>query len=240
MKKKSFVIHIDSLNILDDLTNDQAGILFKAIKAYQNDQKIELDTLTKIAFSPFKSQFKRDNEKYKDVCKQRAIAGSKGGKQKVVNANNCKQTVANLADNKSDNKSDSENVFIKPSVKDVYTYMLSRNVDNLSEAEKFIDFYQSKDWLIGTSNMKSWKPAVNNWLKNLKQQQSISEQPTNRLNSLFNQLEENRVLSISAFPKEDIHLIVNAAKQGLLTQKQKLIFTNCIDHKSYMNELINE
>lgn len=61
-KIKSFILHNDSLNILDDLTDEQAGLLFKAIRNYQNDEVLDLDTLTKVAFSPFKNQFERDEE----------------------------------------------------------------------------------------------------------------------------------------------------------------------------------
>ena len=63
MKKKSFVLHIDSLDVLDDLSDEQAGKLFKAIKAYQKNDGMEVDSLVKIAFSPFKNQFTRDDEK---------------------------------------------------------------------------------------------------------------------------------------------------------------------------------
>ncbi len=44
-KRKSFIIHIDSLNILDELTDDQAGRLFKAIRSYQLDNEFEFDAL---------------------------------------------------------------------------------------------------------------------------------------------------------------------------------------------------
>ena len=112
-KRKSFVLHKDSLDILPDLTDDQAGKLFKAIHAYQIDDEITLDQITKMVFLPFKNQFIRDDGKYLETCERRAVAGSKGGKQKVANASKCKQTLANVADsvskNKSDSKSDSDN-----------------------------------------------------------------------------------------------------------------------------------
>lgn len=107
--RKSFLIHIDSIEILDDLSNEQAGELFKAIKAYQYNDEIELSAIVKIAFSPFKNQFKRDEEKYIKTCEARASAGSKGGKQKVANASKCKQEVANLAENKNKNKNKTKN-----------------------------------------------------------------------------------------------------------------------------------
>ena len=122
-KRKSFLLHIDSLDILDDLTNEQVGELFRAIKAYQHGETLQLSPIVKVAFSPFKNQFIRDLEKYEKTCKARSAAGSKGGKQKVANASKSQQKVANasksqqkvanLADNKNKNKnknkSDSNN-----------------------------------------------------------------------------------------------------------------------------------
>ena len=64
MNKKSFVLHIDSLDILDELDEIQTAKLFRAIRAFQKGQDIELDAITKITFMPFKNQFIRDNEKY--------------------------------------------------------------------------------------------------------------------------------------------------------------------------------
>lgn len=100
--RSSFIMHIDSLAVLDDLTDEQAGKLFKAIKDFHMGEEKELDILTKVAVSPFISQFKRDNEKYEITCQRRAEAGAKGGKKKaeknakkreklasVANASNC-------------------------------------------------------------------------------------------------------------------------------------------------------
>ena len=117
--KKSFLLHIDSLDILDELTNEESGALFKAIKSYQKGEDLELSGLVRVAFSPFKNQFTRDNERYDLTCKRRAEAGSKGGKAKVANASKCKQELAkdsntkqdlaNLADNKNKNKNKTNN-----------------------------------------------------------------------------------------------------------------------------------
>ena len=108
--RKSFLLHIDSLDILDELTSEEAGDLFKAIKDYQNDEELNLHGLVRVAFSPFKNQFVRDTEKYHLTCERRALAGSMGGKQKVANASKSKQKVANVADSVSKNKNDSKSV----------------------------------------------------------------------------------------------------------------------------------
>jgi len=120
--KKSFILHIDSLSILDDLTCEQAGSLFKAIYAYHLGEDLELDPLTKIAFSPFKNQFVRDKKKYENVVKRNQNNGLKGGRPKTQtnpnkptglsgNPNKPKQTQTNPEnlDSDSDSVSDSEN-----------------------------------------------------------------------------------------------------------------------------------
>lgn len=79
-KRKSFVLHIDSLEILDDLDDQQVARLFRAIKSYQNGEDVKLDTITKMVFLPFKNQFARDDEKYEKTCEARAEAGAIGGR----------------------------------------------------------------------------------------------------------------------------------------------------------------
>jgi hypothetical protein len=112
MTRRSFLLHIDSLDVLDELSNEQAGMLLKAMRDYHNEEEMQLDALTKIVFSPFKNQFNRDSIKYQTTCERRANAGSMGGKQKVANASKPKQKVANLAESvnvsKNDNDSDSD------------------------------------------------------------------------------------------------------------------------------------
>lgn len=80
--RKSFILHNDSLNVLDILTDEQAGKLFKAIKNYQNGVPQELDFGINIAFVQFENQFKRDDEKYESVIERNKINGSKGGRPK--------------------------------------------------------------------------------------------------------------------------------------------------------------
>lgn len=51
--------------------------------------------------------------------------------------------------------------FIKPTVEEVRNYCIERK--NNVDPEKFIDFYESKDWYIGKNKMKDWKAAVRTW-----------------------------------------------------------------------------
>lgn len=47
--------------------------------------------------------------------------------------------------------------FVPPTVEEVQKY--TPEVD----AHKFVNFYESKGWMVGKNKMKSWKAAVRNW-----------------------------------------------------------------------------
>ncbi len=60
--------------------------------------------------------------------------------------------------------------FVAPDAQAVAEYMFSKAPDNLdhanSEAHKFVDYYESKGWVVGKAPMKSWQAAARNWMKN--------------------------------------------------------------------------
>lgn len=52
--------------------------------------------------------------------------------------------------------------FVKPTVEEVAAYCAERK--NGVDAERFVDFYESKGWVIGkNSPMRDWRAAVRNW-----------------------------------------------------------------------------
>ena len=78
--KKSFLLYIDIIHTVKKLTDEQAGILFKHILSYVNDENPELkDLLLEIAFEPIKQSLKRDLKKYEGIVKERSITGKLGG-----------------------------------------------------------------------------------------------------------------------------------------------------------------
>ena len=52
-------------------------------------------------------------------------------------------------------------LFKKPSLNDVKDYCLERN--NNIDCEAFLDFYESKNWMVGKNKMKDWKASVRTW-----------------------------------------------------------------------------
>ena len=51
--------------------------------------------------------------------------------------------------------------FTPPTIEEVTEYCQERK--NKVNPQAFIDFYESKDWMIGKNKMKNWKNAVHTW-----------------------------------------------------------------------------
>ncbi len=56
-----------------------------------------------------------------------------------------------------------EKKFIIPTFNDVLEYCMQNNLD--VDGVKFINFYESKGWMVGKNKMKNWKAAIRTWVK---------------------------------------------------------------------------
>ena len=81
-------------------------------------------------------------------------------------------TNKNVKKEKNDN-----NTFTPPSAIEVLDYCIERK--NFVNAETFIDFYESKGWMVGRNKMKDWKACVRTWEK------SNTEQPKQEIEDHF-------------------------------------------------------
>lgn len=59
--------------------------------------------------------------------------------------------------------------FIPPSVEEVSEYIFAQGY--MVDAEEFVDFYTSKDWMVGKNKMKDWQAAVRTWERSRKEKQ---------------------------------------------------------------------
>jgi hypothetical protein len=106
--KKSFLLYCDLIHTVDQLTNEQAGDLFKHILRYVNDQEPQTDNvITRIAFEPIKQSLMRDLVKYKSICERNS---DNAKKRWDATASDGIRPLTKNADSDSDSDSDSDNV----------------------------------------------------------------------------------------------------------------------------------
>lgn len=130
-----------------------------------------------------------------DANNKRYLNGTKGGRQKTntepsdnqdetkVEPNdnqdrtkvepNSNQTVTKAEPKEKDKdkvkeKDKDKKTFIAPTLDEVRAYCKSKEYDKM-DPEAFLDFYESKGWMIGKNRMKDWKAAVRNWNRNQRQ-----------------------------------------------------------------------
>ena len=173
--KKSFILYCDQQGVFNKLPDEIAGKLIKHIFAYVNDENPPCDDLLlDIAFEPIKTQLKRDLRKYEVYIDKQKENGAKGGRPKKEQETQITQPFfeePKKADNVNDNVSDNVNdkkkqrdVFIKPSIVEIKTYMTEIGMADVSE--KWFDYYESNGWLVGKNKMKNWRAAVRTWKNN--------------------------------------------------------------------------
>ncbi len=120
--KKGFLMYADQREQFDQLTDEQAGKLIKHLFAYVNDENPQTnDIVTKISFTPIKSQLKRDLEKYEEKKEQWSKAGKASAEARkkkkkrpstdatTVNERSKRSTESTVNVNDNDNVSDSVN-----------------------------------------------------------------------------------------------------------------------------------
>ena len=111
--KKGFLLYADIQNVINKLSDEYAGKLFKHILAYVNDENPTInDLLLEIAFEPIKQQLKRDLLQWSETKAGRSKAGLASVEKKrqnkldssnSTNVKNEQQDTTNSTDNVNDN-----------------------------------------------------------------------------------------------------------------------------------------
>ena len=163
--KKSFILYIDSLNILSDLNTQQAGELFMAIYNYHLSGEMPSEFWLKIALTPFINQWERDLEKWNKTVEARKESGRKGGlskaKQMLANAKLAKQDLANVAVNVNDN--------VNVNVTDSVTVNVTKEKKSIKKEFQPPTLEEVKSWFIengstAEAGAKAWQYYTDgNW-----------------------------------------------------------------------------
>jgi len=168
--KKSFLLYCDLIHTVEQLTDEQAGDLFKHILRYVNDQEPQTENvITRIAFEPIKQSLKRDLQKYEDIRKRNQ---DNARKRWDATASDRIPNDTKNADSVSDSVSGSVNVkkeikgFVKPTIEQLKEYMSEQGMNDI--AENWLNHYEANGWMVGKNKMKDWKASVRTWKINQK------------------------------------------------------------------------
>lgn len=190
MDKKSFVLYTDQKEIIDELDDEQAGKLFKAIYDYNITGTTTLTGILKSVFKSFKITFDRDEEKWKDIKQKRSEAGKRGMESrwkkennKITNDNKSYQTLTKITDSVSVSVSDSVSgcvgdIYNSESILDNTSTHNNNHTPTLSELRSFCDkngmsefdceyffnYYEANGWTNKNgTKVKNWQARVKNW-----------------------------------------------------------------------------
>ena len=103
-------------------------------------------------------------------------------------------------DKKKDTNVSKEKRFAPPTPENVREYCREMGYTHV-DADRFVDFYSAKGWMVGKSKMKDWKAAVRNWERQDKgQRQGLTAkvQNTNRFKNFterqYNQSDYDKII----------------------------------------------
>ena len=179
-KQLAFLLQKDQKPIVDELTNEEAGIIFKAIYEYEETKKEpKLDKTLRIVFKQFKVKLDMYDEAYKDKCLKNKVNIEKywskmkdtieydGIQSNTMATNKIKEN--KIKENKnsecSDNKIYSKNA--PPTTPtQVFDFCLSIFPDciksNLEEScNSFFYHYDSINW----KGIENWQSKAQWWMR---------------------------------------------------------------------------
>jgi hypothetical protein len=177
-QNKSFILHKDSLSVLNKLSDEEAGKLFKAIFNYQSQNILPTNNLISIIFEPFLNQFKRDEEKYQNVVERNKIniakrwnkPNTKNTTGKIGIPKDTKNTDSDSKNKSdSDSKSDSKNdlpIFINKDLFNSFVEMRVKIKKPLTEKAKELllkDLTKFENLKIGNANIALENSIKNSW-----------------------------------------------------------------------------
>lgn len=83
MEKRTFLMYSEWQPLLEGMSDEQAGQLFKKIYAYQTGNEYEIqDALILGVFNMVKAKFDADRKLYVEKCERNKLNGAKGGRPK--------------------------------------------------------------------------------------------------------------------------------------------------------------
>lgn len=196
MERDSFIFYRSFQDAINEADEKDQLLIYQAIANYAlNLDEPKLTGMAKVVWILIKPQLDANWRRYENGCKGSEF-GKKGGAPKgntnALKQNNpqttpiqpqdkgnaIEQTTPNVNENNNHNiniKDNSKDMgqaetakrFTPPTTDEVQSYISEKGYS--VDAEKFVAFYQSKNWMVGKNKMKDWRAAIVTWEKSEKQ-----------------------------------------------------------------------
>lgn len=211
-ERQGFVLYHSLRKPLEMLDDAQRGKLLLAILNYSELGVVPDfgDAVIDMAFAFIRDKLDRDSEAYKDKCEKRALAGSKGGKQRVANQANAtftKQTQANQANASKSSQPEPEpepepelkpklepekdkkkrKRFTPPTLEEVKAYCEQRH--SSVDPVQFFEYFTAdpeRQWIDAKGDkVENWKSKIITWEKFDKKQSAQTAPRMNKTEQLI-------------------------------------------------------
>ena len=179
MAKNSFILYHDQKEVIDELDDEQAGKLFKAIYEYNVNKKMILTGALKLVFIPFKTSFDRNDGKWDDIKQKRSNAGRNHTGNQYTRQKEMEQMeqVFQNGTNGTVSVSVSDSVSVSGSVSvinidyprthtEVFDFCfflfpdcVEKDLEN--SCKKFYNYYHEKKW----AGVNDWKAKAEIWVQ---------------------------------------------------------------------------
>lgn len=168
---KYIKVYSDFTKDIEPLNFEERGRLFTAMLEYGNGGKTDvISGNERFTWATAKKMLDSQRDAYEHVC---AVNTKNGNVPKRNGAKRSEslRTEANRSESLQEQEQEQEEEqehkksnrrFAPPTYEEVREYCSSHALSNVN-AESFVDFYESKNWMVGKSKMKDWKAACRNW-----------------------------------------------------------------------------
>ena len=164
--RESMIIYRSFYEAIKNLPAEDAAQVYNAIFDYGlNGNAQELSGIALTIFTLIKPQLDANIRKFENGTKGGRPKQDQTKKEPKQNLSEIK-TKGNVNDNVNVNVN--KNVFVPPTKEEINSEFPG------FDAERFIDFYSSKGWMVGKNKMKDWKASVRTWLRSSDQKSELA------------------------------------------------------------------
>ena len=186
-KQETLVLFPEVMEITRKFSDEKFGILMRAVFSYRfcGEEYQGDDLAVEVAFRSVVSQIDRYTEFCNTQSMNRKGNGGTPSTTKCTESQPSTTPIQSLSisnpgldrnSRKQENLLEQENCcsvgadkppathrFVPPTIDEVRGYCIENGL--CVDAERFVDFYESKGWRIGKNAMKNWEAAARNWAK---------------------------------------------------------------------------